>query len=128
MLKPAGWLRVALASLVALMAISLAFVAVAPTAPVGDRIPPGLVLAIAKVALLAFVSYRIRGGDAYAMQWSSMLILLFVAEGAVRAASDPLPSAAFGFVEAVVASIFFVAVLAILRPLKRASRTPPGAP
>ena len=114
--------RIALASLVVLMFVSFAFVAVAPASIVARIIPPGLVLAIAKVAALAFVFVRVRAANTYSMQWSSMFILLFIAEGTVRAGSDPQPSALLGIVETLAAAIYFAAVLALLRPLKQAAR------
>jgi uncharacterized membrane protein len=62
------------------------------------------------------------------MQWSSMFILLFIAEGTVRAMSDPQPSAALGCVETALAAIYFATVLAILRPLKQQAKKKPAAP
>ena len=109
--------RVAVASLIALMGLSLAFALV----PVGG-VRTGAMLALIKILVLAFVFKRVWRADVYAMQWSSMFILLFVAEGVVRATSDPQPSALLGGIEAVVASLYFVAVLAYLRPLKKAAR------
>lgn len=79
-------------------------------------------LALIKLVTLGFVVKRIWRADVYAMQWSSMLILLFVAEGIVRAMSDPEPSAALGGIEAAVAACYFFTVLVYLRPLKKASR------
>ena len=109
--------RIAMASLIALILLSIAFAW--PSVP---GTASGATLAILKIVTLAFVLVRIRRADVYAMQWSSMLILLFVAEGVVRAMSDPQPSAALGGIEAVAAGTFFFAMLAYLRPLKKASR------
>lgn len=109
--------RVALASLIALIVVSAGFVAVA----VGHG-SPGYVLAVAKVLVLLLLFRRVARGDSYTMQWSSMLILLFLAEGAVRAASDAQPSAALGALEAVLATLYFFAVLAWLRPHKQAAK------
>ncbi len=108
---------VAVASLIALMALSLALAFV----PM-DGMPAGVMLAAVKIIVLGLVLGRIWRADVYAMQWSSMLILVFVAEGVVRAMSDPQPLATLGLVEAVVAGIYFIAALAYLRPLKKASR------
>ena len=108
------------ASLVVLFVVSLAFVFVS-AAPVQrglTGLPPGLVLAVGKLIVLGLVLRRVRDANVYSMQWSSMCILLFVAEGVVRATSDPHPSAGLGIVEAVAASVYFVAVLAFLRPIK----------
>jgi len=117
----------ALASLVALMLVSLAFVwlavtTVAPTLVVAPVVPPGFVLAVVKIVALAFVFVRVRAANSYSMQWSSMFILLFIAEGTVRAASDPQPAAMLGWIETACAVLYFAAVLAILGPQKRAAR------
>ncbi len=111
-----GPLRVAL--LVALVALALVSAALAWWPGVGG----GSALAIAKVAVLAFLFVRIARGDVYTLQWASMLVLLFVAEGLVRAMTDPRGLAWLGAAEAVAATAFFVAALATLRPLKRAAR------
>jgi len=109
--------RVAAASLIALMLVSIALA----SGPVSGE-PTGAMLAVVKIIVLGFLLTRIRRVDVYAMQWSSMFILLFVAEGVVRAMSDRQPSAALGLVEAIVSSIYFIATLVYLRPLKQASR------
>ena len=111
-------LRIAAASLVALAVLSIAFVVVPVTGP-----RPGPVLALAKVALLVLLFTRVVRAHVYTLQWSSMLILLFLAEGVVRATSDPQPSAMLGLAEAVAAATYFAAVLAYLRPLKQAVRS-----
>lgn len=84
--------------------------------------PQGLVLAIVKLLAIGFVALRVRRRDVYAMQWSSMGVLLFVAEGVVRATSDPAPTAGLGAVAAIAATTYFVAVLVHLRPLKKTAR------
>ncbi len=109
--------HVAVACLVALMLLSIAIAWLA-----GPGMWSGTALAAVKVLLLVVMLLHIRRADVYAMQWSSMLILLFVAEGVVRAMSDPQPSAALGGIEAFVSGIFFFTMLACLRPLKKASR------
>ena len=109
--------RVALLSLVALMLLSAAFVLVRV-----NGLSPGYLIALAKLIALAYLLRRIGLRDVYAMQWSSMFILLFMAEGTVRATSDPQPLAAMGALEAVLATVYFVAVLGYLRPLKKLAR------
>lgn len=112
--------RIALASLIALIAqigISLAFAVMAEPGA-----PRGLALASVEAIVLAFLLTRIARLDTYAMQWSSMLILLFMAEGVVRAMTERQPSSMLGAIEAASAAIYFVAVLAYLRPLKKAAR------
>ena len=120
--------RFALTGLVGLAIVSLALVPglVGPggiAAGTGHGwLPSGLVLATAKVIGLAWLFFRVARFDVYTMQWSSMFILLFFAEGAVRAGSDPPPLAALGLCEALLAALYFAAILAILRPLKREAR------
>ena len=111
-------LRIAAAALVALIVASVAL-AVVPVAGTS----PGYVLALVKVAALGFLVKRVLEAHVYTLQWSSMLILLFLAEGTVRAMSDPPPRAGLGAFEAACATAFFVAVLRFLRPLKKASTT-----
>ena len=82
----------------------------------------GWMLALFKIAILVFIFVRVQRIDLYAMQWSSMLILLFVAEGVVRAMSDAQPLAALGLAAALLATSYFVAVLLYLKPLKKAAR------
>ena len=116
-MSPAVLRVVAMASLAALMALSLVFVFAPFAGP-----SPGIVLAAVKLLALGFLMRRIARADVYAMQWSSMFILLFVAEGLVRATSDPQPAAAAGALEALCGTVYFVAVLAFLAPLKKAAR------
>lgn len=51
-------------------------------------------------------------GKRYAYQWSSMLILIYVCEGLVRATSDAGLSQILGVVETILATVYFVSVLA----------------
>ena len=113
-------LRAALVCLVVLALLSLALPFVVQLA--GPGAPRGTGLAIAKVALLSFVASRVRRVDLYALQWSSMLILLYIAEGVVRAMTDPAPAALLGGLAVVFGLGYFVAVLAYLRPVKKAAR------
>jgi uncharacterized membrane protein len=55
------------------------------------------------------------------MQWALMLSLLYVLEGAVRV-FDPPPVRLLATVELALATLFFVAAIVYLRPLKRAAR------
>ncbi|MFC4274649.1 DUF2069 domain-containing protein [Achromobacter aloeverae] len=62
-------------------------------------------------------------GDLYTYQWASMLSLLYVMEGAVRAMSDVSPvSAALAGLELALALVFFVGAIMYVRPAKRAAR------
>lgn len=108
------------AAVAALAVLALASVALPLAAPAGA--PKGLMLACAKLVVLAFVMARALRRDVYMMQWSSMGILLFVAEGAVRVASDPPATAWLGGVALLASAAYFAAVLVWLRPLKKAAR------
>jgi uncharacterized membrane protein len=56
------------------------------------------------------------------MQWSSMLILLYFAEGIVRGTSDQGVSATLGWVEVALTCIFFTCAVLYLRPFKKAAK------
>jgi uncharacterized membrane protein len=58
----------------------------------------------------------------YTMQWASMLILLYFAEGVVRGWSDHGLSARLGWLQAALAVIFFACALAYVGPFKRAAK------
>lgn len=51
-------------------------------------------------------------GKRYAYQWSSLLILLYLCEGLVRATSDHGLSQALAWLESILATVFFISVLA----------------
>lgn len=104
-------------SLIALIALCIAWeLFIAPLRPGGSW----MVLKVVPLLLpLAGVIRR----DVYTLQWSSMLILMYFAEGIVRATSDRDPtSAMLGWVEVVLSTIFFFSALAYLRPYKRAAK------
>jgi uncharacterized membrane protein len=58
----------------------------------------------------------------YTLQWASMLILLYFAEGIVRGWSDRGLSARLGWLETFLAVVFFVCTLAYVAPFKRAAK------
>ena len=60
--------------------------------------------------------------DVYTLQWSSMLILLYLAEGSVRAFTEQGWSQWMAIGEIVLVCIFFVATLMYLRPYKQTAR------
>ncbi|MDY7575276.1 DUF2069 domain-containing protein [Actimicrobium sp. CCI2.3] len=61
--------------------------------------------------------------DVYTLQWSSMLILIYLTEGLVRAASDSVPlSATLGWVEVALVSLYFFSVIYYLKPYKKAAK------
>ena len=110
-------LRMGLVSLVALVLLSVAFTLV--TLPGQSHAP---ILALFKVVALGYLFMRVRVADVYTLQWSSMFILLFMAEGLVRATSDAFPSSALGLAEAGLSLAYFVAILAYLRPIKKSAK------
>lgn len=58
----------------------------------------------------------------YTLQWASMLVLLYLAEGVVRGMTDAGLSARLGWAEVVLAALFIGCALAYLAPFKRAAR------
>jgi uncharacterized membrane protein len=56
------------------------------------------------------------------MQWSSMLILLYLAEGVVRGISDRGLSSTLGWVETGLTLVFFFCVVFFVRPYKKAAK------
>ncbi|WP_322015866.1 DUF2069 domain-containing protein [Paraburkholderia sp. J12] len=58
----------------------------------------------------------------YTLQWASMLVLLYFAEGIVRGMSDPAPENRLGWIEVALALGFFACALAYVAPFKRAAR------
>ncbi len=121
-MTPRTVLRVALAALAATMIVAIAIGWVGAGSGDASGLPPGVALAVVKVAVLAYVFRRVRDEHVYSMQWSSMLILLFIAEGAVRATSDAAATRGLGALQAAAAACAFAALLAYLRPLKKRAR------
>lgn len=60
--------------------------------------------------------------DIYTLQWSSMLILIYLAEGSVRAYTDTGLSALLAYGEIALVSIFFLCSLLYLRPYKKSAK------
>jgi uncharacterized membrane protein len=60
--------------------------------------------------------------DIYTLQWSSMLILIYLAEGSVRAYTDTGLSAWLAYGEVALVSIFFLCSLLYLRPYKKSAK------
>ena len=54
-------------------------------------------------------------GRRYTFKWSSLLVWAYMVEGAVRAASDPGPSARLAVLEIALGAAFFAAAVAYLR-------------
>lgn len=103
-------------SLVALILLCVAWeLVLAPLRPGGSWL-------VLKVIPLLLPLRGILKRDLYTMQWSSLLILLYLAEGLVRATSDRGFSATLGWVETGLGAVFFVCVLLYLRPYKQAAK------
>jgi uncharacterized membrane protein len=58
----------------------------------------------------------------YTLQWASMLVLLYFAEGIVRGMTDRAPGNLLGWVEVALSTGFFACALAYVAPYKRAAR------
>lgn len=106
----------AAASLVALILLCVAWeLVLAPLRPGGSWL-------VLKVVPLLFPLRGILKRNIYTMQWSSMLILLYLAEGIVRATTDKGLSATLGWIEVGLVGIFFVCTVFYLRPYKQAAK------
>lgn len=60
-------------------------------------------------------------GDVKPMQWATLLVLLYIAEGSVRV-YEPFPVRALAMLETAIGLIFFVAAIIYLRPFKQAAQ------
>ena len=78
-------------------------------------------LALKALPLIAAIPSLWRG-RLKAYQWWSMLLMLYLTEGVVRAVSDSGPSARLALAEATLATLAFIAILAYVR----AHRLPRG--
>lgn len=106
----------ATASLIALIVLCIAWeMVLAPIRPNGSWL-------VLKVIPLLIPLRGILRRDLYTMQWSSMLILLYFAEGIVRGMSDTGLSATLGWIEVALVLSFFICVIAYLRPYKKAAK------
>jgi len=110
--------RVAAASLLALLVLCVAWeIFLAPIRPGGSWL-------FLKALPLAFPLRGVLRGDVYTFQWASMLSLLYLMEGVVRATSDPSSaSAALAGLETALAAVFFFSAILYVRPAKRAARS-----
>ncbi len=108
--------RGAVISLIALIVLCVAWeMVLAPIRPNGSWL-------VLKVIPLLIPLRGILKRDLYTMQWSSMLILLYFAEGLVRGMTDGGLSAILGWIEVALVLIFFICVIAYLRPYKKAAK------
>lgn len=106
----------AIISLIALIVLCITWEAV--LAPVR---PGSMWLALKALPLLIPLRGVIKR-NLYTMQWSSMLILLYLAEGVVRGMSDGGLSAMLGWMETVLVVFFFTCTVCYLRPYKKAAK------
>ena len=84
---------------------------------------PGGSLLVLKALPLLLPLAGVLKGSLYTLQWASMLVLLYLMEGAVRAYSDPSRlSAMMAGIEVVLSLVFFVCAMAHLAPAKRAAK------
>ncbi|MGF6642101.1 DUF2069 domain-containing protein [Paraburkholderia sp. GAS82] len=83
--------------------------------------PGGTALVLKAVPLLLALPGVLRQ-RLYTLQWASMLILLYFAEGIVRGWSERGLSAQLGWLETLLAVAFFVCALAYVGPFKRAAK------
>lgn len=103
-------------SLIALIALCVAWeLVLAPLRPNGSWL-------VLKVLPLLLPLRGVLKRDLYTMQWSSMLILLYLTEGVVRGASDQGLSATLGWIEAALVCVFFFCSILYLRPYKQAAK------
>ena len=97
------------ASLVALVFLCLAWeLFLAPLKPGGSW-------AVLKVLPLLAPLFGVLRGKRYTYQWSTLLIWLYVAEGAARAYSDRGLSAQLALAEALLAGAYFAFAVAYVR-------------
>ncbi len=109
--------QAAVASLVGLIALGILWeLWLAPLRPGGSWM-------VLKVIPLLLPLRGVLKRDVYTLQWSSMLILIYLTEGLVRAASDSVPlSATLGWVEVALVCIYFFSVIYYLKPYKKAAK------
>lgn len=82
---------------------------------------PGGSMLVLKVVPLLLVLPSIVQGRLRTYQWCSMLILLYVAEGALRATSDRGAGRPLGMIELVIAGIAFGTILLHVRARRKAA-------
>jgi uncharacterized membrane protein len=107
--------RVAIVAWFALAVLCVLWeVALAPLRPGGSWL-------VLKVVPLLVCARGLLRGDVAAFQWATLIVLLYVAEAAVRA-FEPVPHAILAGIEFALAGAFFAAAIVYLRPFKQAAR------
>jgi uncharacterized membrane protein len=105
---PISWF-VAVFSLIGLIFLGLAWeLWLAPLKPGGSWL-------VLKVLPLLAPLFGVLRGKRYTFQWSTLLIWLYFAEGAVRAYTDGGMSARLAFVEVALSLAYFASAVAFLR-------------
>ncbi|CAG4904931.1 DUF2069 domain-containing protein [Paraburkholderia saeva] len=113
---PRGFAYGASVALVALIALSIAWEWwLAPLRPGGSAL-------VLKAVPLCFALGGVLRHRVYTLQWASMLVLLYLAEGIVRGMTDAGLSARLGWLETALAGVFFVCALGYVAPYKRAAK------
>lgn len=83
---------------------------------------PGGTAFVLKALPLAIALPGVLRRRIYTMQWASMLVLFYFAEGIVRGMTDRAPGNRLGWIEVALAVGFFACALAYVAPFKRAAR------
>lgn len=109
--------HVATFSLLALLLLCVAWeLFLAPVRPGGSWF-------FLKALPLAFALRGVARGNLYTFQWASMLVLLYLMEGVVRAMSDSsATSVMLAWVEIVLSTLFFLSAIFYVRPAKKMER------
>ncbi len=103
-------------SLIALIFLCVAWeLVLAPLRPGGSWL-------VLKVIPLLIPLRGVLKRNLYTLQWASMLILLYLAEGLVRATTEPGLSGLLGWAEVALVTVFFSCTVLYLRPYKQAAR------
>ena len=88
-----------------------------------DPIVPGGSWYALKAIPLLFPLYGLWRGSLYTMQWTSMLVLLYLMEGVVRWYSDSTDLSRYlAMAEALLAMIVFYAAVMYVRPAKKVAK------
>ena len=80
--------------------------------------PGGSLLALKALPLCAGLA-GLLANRLYTFRWLSLLVWLYVAEGAVRAYGDPAPSSYYALLEVVLCFVLFAACLMYVRQTQR---------
>jgi len=108
--------RLAALTLAALIVLALAWESwLAPLRPGGSAL-------LLKALPLACAFPGVWRRSLYTLQWASMLVLLYMAEGIVRGMTDSGLSARLGWAEVALATLFIGCAVAYIAPFKRAAR------